>query len=211
LSEVILGVVAQVCQEIVEPRSYAQAVNPSNAFHKEWHSAANRELKSLTDNHTWDLVLMPLDNRVIGSIWIFQLKRDSHGKVLKFKARVCARGDQQTYEIDYYETFAPTLHYTTLRVLLSLAYSLDLEIEQFDVVTAFLNVDVDEDIYMYPLSPNGTSTHGERFVCKLKRSLYGIKQAPRFWQALLSSWLMTYGFCQCKLDPSVYTLIRKDK
>ena len=80
----------------------------------------------------------------------FQIKRDSNEKVLKFKARVCARGDKQTYEVDYNETFAPTLRYTTLRVLLSLACSLDLEIEQFDVVTAFLNADVDEDIYMHP-------------------------------------------------------------
>jgi hypothetical protein len=93
---------------------------------------------------------MPLDKRVIGSLWIFKLKRDSNGKVLKFKARVCARGDQQTYEVDYNDTFAPTLRYTTLRVLLSLACSLDLEIEKFDVVTAFLNVDVAEDIYMHP-------------------------------------------------------------
>ena len=149
---------------------------------------------------------MPLDKRVIGSLWIFKLKRDSNGKVLKC---VCARGDQQTYEVDYNETFAPTLRYTTLRVLLLLACSLDLEIEQFDVVTAFLNADVDEDIYMYPPPGlTGTSTHGQRLVCKLKRSLYGIKQTPRSWQALLSSWLLSYGFCQSKADPSLYTLLR---
>ncbi len=139
---------------------------------------------------------MPLDKRVIGSLWIFKLKRDSNGKVLKFKARVCARGDQQTYEVDYNETFAPTLRYTTLRVLISLACSLDLEIEQFDVVIAFLNADVDEDIYMYPPpGPTRTSTHEQRLVCKLKRSLYGIKKPPRSWQTLLSPWLLSYGFC----------------
>jgi hypothetical protein len=106
---------------------------------------------------------MPLDKRVIGSLWIFKLKRDSNGQVIEFKARVCARGDQQTYEVDYHETFVPTLRYTTLRLLLSLACSLDLEIEQFDVVTAFLNADVDEDIYMYPPPGlEGTSPHGQR-------------------------------------------------
>ena len=139
---------------------------------------------------------MPLDKRVIGSLRIFKIKRDSNGRVLKFKARVCARGDQQTYEVDYNETFAPTIRYTTPRVLMSLACSFDLEIEQFDVVTAFLNVDVDENIYMHPPPGlNGTSSHGQRLVCKLKRSLYGIKQAPRSCQALLSSWLLSYGFC----------------
>jgi hypothetical protein len=146
---------------------------------------------------------MPHDKRVIGSLWIFKLKRDAHGKVLKFKARVCARDDHQTYEVDYNERFAPTFRYTTLRVLLSLACRLDLEIELFDVVTAFLNADVDEDSYMHP-PPGlpGTSKKGERLVCKLKRSLNGIKQAPRSWQTLLSSVLVSYGFSQSKADPS---------
>jgi len=69
---------------------------------------------------------MPRDSHVIGCLWIFKVKRDSHGEILKFKARVCARGDQQTHEIDYNNFFAPTLRYTTLRVLLSLACSFDL-------------------------------------------------------------------------------------
>jgi len=90
---------------------------------------------------------------IIGCLSIFKIKRDSRGRILKFKARVCARGDQHTYEIDYNETFAPTLRYTTLRALLSLACSFDFEIEQFDVVSAFLNARVDDDIYMH--SPLG--------------------------------------------------------
>jgi hypothetical protein len=188
LSEVTPTDVVQVCQEINVPRTYAQAVDPNNAHQAEWRVAIERELNSLTDNSTWTFVPMPLDKRVIGSLWIFKLKRDSNCKILKFKTRVCARGDQQTCKVDYNETFAPTLRYTTLRVLLSLACSLDLEIEQFDVVTAFLNADVDEDIYMHPPpSLPGTSPHGQRLVCKLKRSLYGIKQTPRSWHALLSS------------------------
>jgi hypothetical protein len=120
LSEVPIADVVQVCPEITLPRTYAQAVDPSNEFHMKWRSATEKELRSLTDNQTWNLVPMPLDKRVIGSLWIFKLKRDSNGQVIKFKARVCARGDQQTYEVDYNETFAPTLRYTALRVLLSL-------------------------------------------------------------------------------------------
>ena len=80
---------------------------------------------------------MPRDRHVIGCLWIFKVKRESHGEILKFIARVCARGDHQNREFDYIETCAPILRYTTLRVLLSLACSFDLEIEQFDVVTAF--------------------------------------------------------------------------
>jgi len=123
---------------------------------------------------------MPSNKHIIGCLWIFKVKRDSSGQVLKCKARVCARGDQHTYEIDYNETFAPTLRCTTLRVLLSIACSFYLEIEQFDVVTAFLDAHVVEDIYMYsPLGLEVISPNGVKMVCKLNRSLYGLKQAPR--------------------------------
>jgi len=145
---------------------------------------------------------MPLNKCVIGCLWIFKIKRNSSGMILKFKARVCSRGDQQTREIRYNETFALTLRYTTLIVLLSLSCRFDLEIEQFDFVTAFLNANVDKDIYINsPPGMRSESRNGERLVCKLNRSLYGIKQAPRSWQTLLSSWLVSYGFCQSKTDP----------
>ena len=112
---------------------------------------------------------------------------------------MCARGDQQTYEIDYNETFVPTLRYTTLRVLLSIACSFDLEIEQIDFVTAFLNAHVDDDIYMYsPPSLKVISPNGLKLVYKLNKSLYGIKQALRSWQSLLSSWLVSYGFVKVR-------------
>jgi hypothetical protein len=132
-------------------------------------------------------------------LWIFKIKWDSNGQKLKFKARVCARGNQQTYEIDYNEAFAPTLRYTTIRVLLSIACSFNLEIEQFNVVNAFLNAHVDDDRYMY--SPPGLkviSPNGVKRVCKLNKSLYGIKQALRSWQSLLSSWLVSYGFVKVR-------------
>jgi hypothetical protein len=92
--------------------------------------------------------------------------------------------------------------------LLSLACSFDLEIEQLDVVTAFLNDDVDYDIYMYPLSClKIEAVNGVRLECKLHRSLCGIKHAPRSWQALLSLWLVSYGVCQSLSYPSLYTLV----
>jgi len=91
---------------------------------------------------------------------------------------------------------------------LSLACSFDIEIEQFDVVTAFLNANVDEDIFMHSsLGLKAESRNGVKLVCKLNRSLYGIKQAPRSWQTILSSWIVSYGCCQSKTYPSLYTLI----
>ena len=92
-----------------------------------------------------------------------------------------------------------------------MASSFDLEIEQFDVVTAFLNVDVDEEIYMRSrLGLKFESSNGLKFVRKLNKSLYGIKQAPPSWQTILSSWLTSYGLCQSKADPSLYTLIHDE-
>ena len=208
LSQVNVTDDVTLSQEIVEHRAYAQAVYPSNTFHREWQFAVEKELNSLTENNKWTLVPMPSDMHIIGCLWIFKLKRDSSGRILKFKARVCARGDQDTYEIDYSETFAPTLRYTTLRVLQSIACSFDLEIEQFDVVIAFLKAHVDYDIYM--CSPHGLkviSPNGVKLVCKFNKSLYGVKQAPRSWQSLLSSWLVSCGFRQSKTDPSLYTMI----
>jgi hypothetical protein len=109
LSEVTLTDYVSTGQKIVEPKTYAQAVDPSNNFHWEWHSATEKELNSLTENNILTLVPMPLNKCVICCLWIFKIKRDSIARVLKLKARVCARGDQHTHEIDYNETFAPVL------------------------------------------------------------------------------------------------------
>jgi hypothetical protein len=106
----------------------------------------------------------------------FKVNRDAGGSIIKYKALLCDRGEQQTNGIDYNETFAPTVRYTTLRVLFALACYHDLEVEQFDVVSAFLNADVHETIYMH--QPEGFQqfdSKGRKLVCKLNRALYGIK------------------------------------
>jgi hypothetical protein len=139
-------------------------------------------------------------------MWRFKVKRDADGSIIKYKARLCARGDQQTNGIDYNETFAPTVRYTTLRVLLALACYHDLDVEQFDVVSAFLNADVNETIYMH--QPEGFQqfdSKGRKLVCKLNRALYGIKQAPRAWNSCVTEWLENYGFTQSRVDPGIYT------
>ena len=111
-------------------------------------------------------------------MWRFKVKKNGSGQVIKYKARLCARGDQKTDGVDYNETFAPTVRYMTLRVLLALACYHDLEVEQFDVVTTFLNADIDEDIYMHqPEGYHQRHPQGHRLVCKLNRAIYGIKQA----------------------------------
>ena len=189
-----------------EPASYKKAVSGEHSDN--WAAAIKREYDSHILNNTWTLVTCPQNARVIGNMWRFKIKRDADGQVVKFKARLCARGDQQTDGVDYNETFAPTVRYTTLRVLLALACHHDLEVEQFDVVTAFLNADVAEDIYMQ--QPEGfvqLDPQGRRLVCKLNRAIYGIKQAPRAWNTMVTTWLDNYGFTQSRVDPGIYTCV----
>jgi len=141
----------------------------------------------------------------IGSVWKYKLKRDSKGRITKYKARVVARGDQQ--QPDWNSVFAPTVRYTSLRVILALACYNDWEIEQMYVVTAFLNADVESDIYME--EPQGFRSKvgdGPRMVCHLKKALYGIREAPKAWNALLTAWLISYGFTQSLFDPGVFVL-----
>ena len=123
---------------------------------------------------------------IIGCSWKYKVKRDSPGSILKYKGRLVARGDMQ--DLDYSSVFAPTVRYITLRVLFALACYHDLEIEQIDVVTAFLNVDVTIGIYMeQPEGYHIPSSSGTRLVCKLDKALYGICEAPRTWNALFTS------------------------
>jgi hypothetical protein len=114
----------------------------------------------------------PQNAKIIGYMWRFKVKRDADGSIIKCKARLCARGDQQTNGIDYNETFAPTVRHTALRVLLAVACYHDLEVEQFDGVFAFLNVDVHETICMHqPENFQQFDSKGRKLVCKHSRAL----------------------------------------
>ena len=124
----------------------------------------------------------PQNARSIGSMWRFKANRDAAESIIKYKACLCARGDQKTNRIYYNDTFAPTVRYTSLRVVLALARYHDIEVEQFDVVSAFLNADVHAITYMH--QPEGFQqfeSKEKKMVCKLNRAFYGIKQAPKAW------------------------------
>jgi len=124
---------------VTEPASYRRAMSGPEST--QWQLAARTEIDSHASNGTWDLVPYRPTMRVIGSMWKFKLKRDSSGNVYKFKARLVARGDMQ--DPDWGSVFAPTVRYTSLRVILAIACHQDLEIEQMDVVTTFLNAEVE--------------------------------------------------------------------
>lgn len=143
---------------------------------------------------------------VVSSKWVFKIKKNERGEVKRYKARLVARGFTQEYGVDYLETFAPVLKYKSLRLMLALSATTTRKITQLDIKTAFLNADVQEDIYMQ--APEGMSVNSDE-VLKLKKALYGIKQAPREWNININHYLISIGFCPCVKDPCIYTKASK--
>lgn len=141
-----------------------------------WVQAMKEEMKALMKNETWILVPLPEGQKTVGCKWVFSIKYKADGTVERYKARLVAKGYTQTYGVDYHETFSPVAKLNTIRVLLSLAMNLDWPLHQFDVKNAFLHEDLEEEIYM-DVPPRYVATSG-KVVCKLQRTLYGLKQSP---------------------------------
>ena len=134
-----------VCQ-VPELKTIDEALSGPHA--KEWKQTAESEYQSLMDNDSWDLVELPEGRETIGSKWVFKVKHDSCGQVERFKGRVVAKGYSQKHGIDFEETFAPVLRFSSIWTLLAFAVNTSMIIHQMDVVTAFLNGELKEEIYM---------------------------------------------------------------
>ena len=140
-----------------------------------WKAAMNEEMKSLQKNETWELVDRPLGKKPVGCRWVYTMKHKEDGTIECFKARLVAKGYTQTYGIYYTDTFSPVAKINTVRVLLSLAANLDWPLQKFDVKNAFMHGELSEEVYMdLPPGCMIPEVHGQK-VCKLKKSLYGIK------------------------------------
>ncbi|KAL0533174.1 hypothetical protein IC582_030389 [Cucumis melo] len=141
-----------------------------------WQEAINDEMDSLESNRTWHLVDLPPRCKAIGCKWVLRKKLKPDGSVDKYKARLVAKGFRHRKNINFFDTFSPVTRITSIRVLISITALNNLLIHQMDVKTAFLNGDLEEEIYME--QPEGFIVHGqESKVCKLNKSLYGLKQA----------------------------------
>ena len=121
---------------------------------KKWEEAADSEFQSLTEHGTWELVELPKGRRPVGCKWVFKTKYSSDGTVECYKARLVAKGYTQRYGEDYDETFSPVVRYSSIRILLAFAVQERMTVHQMDVVMAFLNGVLDEEIYME--QPPGT-------------------------------------------------------
>lgn len=137
---------------------------------KEWKEAMNQELKALEANETWDLMVLPEGKRSIGCKWVYKLKHKANGEIEKHNARLVAKGYTQVEGEDFNETFAPVAKMTTVRCLLTVAIARDWELQQMDVINAFLLGNLDEEVYMEP--PLGYNVPRKGMVCKLKIPLW---------------------------------------
>lgn len=184
-----------------DPISFRQAMESSNS--QKWVNAMNEEIKSMRDNDVWDLVPLPEGAKIIGCKWIFKTKRDSKGDVERYKARLVAKGFTQKEGIDYKETFSPVSSKDSFRVIMALVAHFDLELHQMDVKTAFLNGNIDETIYMAQ-PENFVSEDSKDMVCKLKKSIYGLKQASRQWYFKFHQVIISFGFEVNLVDDCIY-------
>ncbi|PNY16454.1 flavonol sulfotransferase-like protein [Trifolium pratense] len=183
---------------ISEPTCYEKAVCDPN-----WKAAINAELSALDKYNTWKLVPLPKHKHAIGCKWVFKLKLHANGTIERYKARLVAKGYTQTEGIDYMDTFSPVVKMTTIRMFLAIAAIQNWPLYQLDVNTAFLHGDLDEEVYMKP--PPGLDLPSPNLVCKLQRSLYGLKQASRQWNTKLTQTLLSSGYTQSKSDYSLFT------
>ena len=188
-----------------DPKTLAQALSSPQAA--DWTVAIQEELESLRVNDTFEKVdEVPRGHKPLSTRFVFKTKRDSEGFVVRYKARLVVRGFLQKEGTDYSEVFAPVVHRSTVRLVLSLAAANNLLLEQVDVKTAFLNGAVEEELYVK--MPDGIGLDGK--IYRLRKALYGLKQASRCWNTTLDSALLTLGLVRSQVDPCLYTSAAKD-
>jgi hypothetical protein len=187
------------------PTTYKKAMTGTDA--DKWRTAMASEHQSLVSNETWTLEPLPKGRKPISSKWVFALKTNDKGEITRYKARFVARGFTQVYGTDYFETYSPTTRMTTIRMLLQYVAQHNWSMRQLDVNTAYLNADIDIDD-LYVNQPEGfekAGRQGQKLYCRLKKSLYGLKQSGRNWNNTLHKALTDLGYTQSKVDACLYT------
>ena len=197
-----------VPQDDEEPKNIREALTcPSS---DKWKIAMEEEMESMRSNNVWELVDLPKGRRAIGNKWVLKIKRKPDGSIDRYKARLVAKGYTQQEGIDYEETFSPVVRFASIRLILAIVANLDLELHQMDVKTAFLNGELEEEIYME--QPTGfIIKEQEHKVCKLLKSIYGLKQSSRQWYIKFHQAITSYNFTMIDEDHCVYVKREDDK
>ena len=183
-----------------EPTTYEESLNSSES--DQWLNAMKSEMDSMYTNQVWTLVDPPEGIKPIGCKWIFKKKTYMEGNVITYIARLMAKGYRKKQGVDYNETFSPVAMLKSIRILLGIAAHYNYEIWKMDEKTTFLNGNLTEKVYM--TQPVGFISRSGSKVCKLRRSIYGLKQASRIWNIRFDETIKEFGFSQILDEPCVY-------
>ncbi|GKD03851.1 retrovirus-related pol polyprotein from transposon TNT 1-94 [Tanacetum coccineum] len=174
-----------------DPESFGNAITYDQSTH--WREAMEDDLNSISKNNVWELSELLKGAKPVGCKWVFKTKLDPNGNIERYKTRLVAKGYTQKEGVDYKETFSPVSRKDSLRIVMAFVAHFDLELRQMDVKTSFLNGDLHEDVYMS--QPQGfKSKCQEHLVCKLKKSIYGLKQASRQWYLKFDEVMKKHNF-----------------
>lgn len=204
-SEMVMAVASGLSLlEDLTPANWKEAMASPQAA--EWQAACDKEMAGCEAMHVWDLVersSVPKHQVVVPVKWVFKVKVDETGAIQTYKARLTPKGFLQREGVNYFETFAATGKYKSMRLGLALTALFDHELDQLDVPQAFLNADMEEEVYME--LPEGYRKGREHLVCLLLKALYGLKQAPRNWYILVSTFIVeALGFKATVSDPCLF-------
>lgn len=182
-----------------EPLTLKQAM--ASPYWKDFEKAMHVEFCSLIENNTWEYKNAPSGREILTGRWVFKIKKDRWGQILKFKARQVAHGYKQQEGLDYTETFASVVKPMSWKAMMGISAKQGYRIRQMDVITAFLYGFLDEEIFIIQptMFEDGTSR-----VCLLRKALYGLKQSPRVWYQTLMDFLKKLGFHKTEADHSLF-------
>ena len=191
------------------PRNVHEAMKSKHR--DKWLEAMNKEMESHLNPKimTWEYVpeINAKGRKLVGSTWAYDIKRNKNGTIARFKARLCAQGFSQVPGVDYTFTYSNTIRHETLRALFAIAAHKRYRITGGDIKTAYLHGRISEAIYMrQPAMFEKTGKNGERLVCKLNRSIYGLRQSGACWEAKLAEVLTQLGLDRCDTDPCLWKL-----
>jgi hypothetical protein len=191
-----------------DPTSFEEAMRSVHS--SEWLEAMKDEMKSMSTNDVWDLEKIPKGAKTVGCKWVYKTKCDSKGNIERYKARLVAKGFTQREGIDYNETFSPVSCKDSFRIIMALVAHYNLELHQMDVKTVFLNGDLYLNVYM--ARPKGFIVEGkEKMGCRLKKSIYGLKQTSRQWYLKFDETVRKFGFKENEEDNCIYVKFKNGK
>ena len=180
----------------------------TGVYRVEFLEAMRKEITELEGYSTWTIIgrnSLPEGANVLPSTWAFKIKRYPDGRLRKFKARFCVRGDKQVEGIDYDDKYAPVVSWSTVRMMMRISLQQGWKTRQVDFANAFVQSKINEDVYItLPPGFGSSCSDNEKLVMKLNKSLYGLVQAPLYWFNTLKAGLERHGFKQSKYDSCLF-------